>query len=148
MATIAMVSAAVVGTTYSLFFANGSMKTDMHRQQVARMVEQEVEYWVGRIYLASQDMPNAQELMGSGGVFYRTTILDPDGPKPIQVRFFYDPIVARGVYQPSLTTPALPAFYVVTVWAEWDEPDGKSFKRTLGNEVSFTTYAVPGGIGG
>lgn len=148
MATVVMVSVAVVGTTYSLFFANSTLREDMHRQQVARMVQQEVEYWVGRIYLAGADSPTAQEMMGSTAVPYRTMALDPDAEEVIQVRFFYDPIVARGVYLPTPESAPLPAYYVITLWAEWDEPDGKVHSKELGNEVSLTTYVVPGGIGG
>jgi hypothetical protein len=148
MATITMVSAAVVGTTYSLFFANNSLREDMHREQVLRMVEQEVEYWVGRIYVGGPDAPSTQEMQGSGNSSYRQMPLDPEALQTIQVKFFYDPIIGRGSYQPTETSPVMPAYYVVTVWAEWTEPDGRQYRKTLNNEVRLTTYVVPGGIGG
>jgi hypothetical protein len=148
MATITMVSAAVVGTTYSLLFANTSLREDMHREQVLRMVEQEVEYWVGRIYLGGPDAPSPTEMQGSGSVAYRQMTLDPETLQPIQVKFFYDPILGRGTFQPTESSPIFAAYDVVTVWAEWTEPDGREYRKSLGNEVRITTYVVPGGVGG
>lgn len=148
MATITMVSVAVVGTTYSIFFANSTLREDMHRQQVARMVQKEVEYWIGRIYQGGVDGLSDQEREGSGGAPYHTQTLDPNAEQPIEVRFFYDPIIGRGSYQNQQSGPPSPAYYVLTVWAEWTEPDGKLYSKSVGNEVSFTTYVVPDGISG
>jgi hypothetical protein len=149
MATVLMVSVAVVGTTYALFFSSNSLREDMHREQVLRMVEQEMEYWVGRIYLGgTADSPSPQEMQGSGNTSYRQAMLDPESIQAIQVRFFYDPIVGRGTYKPTETSPEFSAYYVVTVWAEWTEPDGRQYRRSLNNEVILTTYVVPGGYAG
>ncbi len=135
LATFVMVAAAVVSTTYSLFFGQRTLATDMHKQQVLRMVEQETEYWVGRIYTGTPDDPNLIEISGATGSPYRRLTLDPDSKRPVEVRFYYDPIIERTsvVYGGG-------SYWVVTVWAEWTEPDGQEFSKAHGTEVAQTTY--------
>gem|GEM_PF-2408254 len=136
--TFMMVSAAIVATTYSLFFGHRELTVDMHKQQILRIVQQETEYWVGRIYVGTPDDPNVIELAGSARTPYRTVMLDPNSESPIQVRLFYDPIITRaGTINPQ---EEIAPYYVVTVWAEWTEPDGQDFTRNRGNHVSLTTY--------
>lgn len=144
IATLVMVAVAVVATTYSLYYAERSLAVDMHKQQINRIVQQELEYWIGRIYTGTPDDPNNVEKMGSVQSPYKTVILDPDSKKPIQVKLFYDPIIPI----PSVEFPGTIAYYKITVWAEWEEPDKQQFKRSQGREISLTTYVAQSGVAG
>jgi hypothetical protein len=145
LATITMVAVAAVTTTYALFYGNRALDVDMHKQQVLRMVQQEVEYWVGRIYVGSPGLdPSELEMTGSVMNPYRTTILDPQAAKPIQVKLFKYGI--SGILDPNPVPGGSPtAYYRITIWAEWTEPDGQAFRRTLGSAISLTTYVASGG---
>lgn len=135
--TLVMVSVAVVATTYSLYFGNRSLDLEMHKQQVLRIVQQEVEFWVGRMYTGQPGVdPSAAEMMGSVNNPYRTVLLDPDSKEPIQVKLFYDPITA--VANPN--TQSGIGYWIITIWAEWTEPDGQQFKKSEDTAVILTTY--------
>jgi len=132
-----MVSVAVIVTTYSLFFGNRTLDVDMHKQQVLRIVQQELEYWVGRMYIGQPGVdPSVMEMTGSGGSPYKVIELDPDSKSPIDVRLYYDPITPVADFNSESGV----AYWIVTVWAEWDEPDGESFARANDKAVILTTY--------
>ncbi|MFH1863216.1 MAG: hypothetical protein ABH878_10450 [bacterium] len=144
LATFVMLVAAVIATAYAMFFGQEALTVNMQKQQVLRIVQQELEYWVGRVYTGSPEDPNTNEMMGSPNWPYRTIKLDAvdaSSPTPIEVRLYYDPIVA--FYDPnSGAEPGVdqPTYWIITVWAEWTEPDGQIFSKARGNEVSLTTY--------
>lgn len=138
MVIFIMVSTAVVGTTFSLFYGNRMLDTDMHRQQVLRIVQEEVEYWVARMYLSSPGDPSEYELAAK--TKYKSVALDTDVP-PIVIWLSRDAIVAvPDMNNFSSTGEPATAYWKITIWAEWDEPDGQSFSKNMGTEVSLTTY--------
>ena len=142
LATFVMVTAAVIATAYSLHYGQRMLTIDMHKQQVLRMVQGEIEYWIGRLYTGNPDNgdPTVLELAGRTSAPYKTAYLDdvegvPDSDK-IQVRLYYDPIERRN--DPGILAP----HWVITVWAEWTEHDGQRFRRINGkhhNEISLTS---------
>lgn len=141
LVTFVIVVAAVIATTYAMYFGNRALKVDMHKQQVLQLVEQELEYWIGRMYTGSTNDPNMVEMAGSPTVPYRTFYLDEDSEKQIQVRLYYDPIVPRAdASSPGGQEPNV--YYVLTVWGEWSEPDGEDFSRANGKAMKLTTYVT------
>jgi hypothetical protein len=145
LVTFVMLVAAVVVTAQSLFFGNRALDVNMHKQQVLRIVQVELEYWVGQMYINQRDNENAPwppdlQMAGSPDSPYKTVPLEPGSP--IMVDLFYAPIEERfdPTYMNELGEPMV-AYYAISVWAEWEEPDGQVFSREIGNAVSLTTYS-------
>lgn len=135
LATFVIIVFGVIATAYSMYVGNRALRVDLHKEQILHLVEQEMEYWVGRLYTGTANDPNVFELAGSPNKPYKTVILDQETGKEIQVRLYYDPIVLRI----NLTNPES-TYYVVTVWAQWTENDGEDFTRLNGKAVKLTTY--------
>ncbi len=136
LVTFIMIAVATVVVGHSLYFGNRMLDVDMHKQQALRIVQQELEYWIGRLYMGSPGDPSEFEMAPK--MNYKSVILEKDTP-PITVQLSRDQILP--VMDPN--TAAI-AYWKVTVWAEWEEPDGQLFSREIGTEVSLTTYvSVP-----
>lgn len=145
LVTFVMLVAAVVITAQSLFYGNRALDVNMHKQQVLRIVQVELEYWIGQMYNHQRDNESApwppdQQMAGSTGKRYKTVPLEPGSP--IMVDLFRDPIGER--FDPTYLNELgelKVAYYVITVWAEWEEPDGQVFSKENGNAVILTTYS-------
>lgn len=140
--TVIMVVAAVVVTLYSLYFGNRSLDVDMHKQQALRIVQEEMEYWIGRMYTSQPGDPSSVEMAGK--TRYKSVLLDKGTENQIEIWLSRDPITV--VYDPNnFNSQGYPlvAYWIITIWAEWEEPDGREFQKEYGNEISLTTYAAP-----
>ncbi|TKJ39978.1 hypothetical protein CEE37_09585 [candidate division LCP-89 bacterium B3_LCP] len=149
LVTFVMLVAAAVITAQTMFFGNRFLDVNMHKQQVLRIVQVELEYWIGQMYTHTRDNQNEpwpidQTMKGSTEYPYKVVPLEPGSP--IMVNLFYGPIQERKTdptYINELGELKV-AYYAITVWAEWVEPHGKSVQRfckDLGNEISLTTYS-------
>ena len=142
--TLIMLMAAAVVILYSLYFGQRSLDADMHRQQVLRIVQEEVEYWIGRMYISTPGDPSAQEMLTQ--YRYKTVQLRDkvDTSKPtITVYLSRSAIVPVDDFTNTNEQgdPVI-GYYKFTVWAEWTEPDGQEFSRSKGTEVSISTYVA------
>ena len=143
--TLIMVMAATVVVMHSLFFSNRMLDVDMHKQQVLRFLQQELEYWVGRMYLGGSNLPSVEE-MGARYHYTQYQIDDFDEDKshpPIVIYISKGPITE--VLDPDNTNEvgdAMVAYWIVTVYAEWNEPDGQTFSRGNNNEIALSTYVA------
>jgi hypothetical protein len=145
LVTFIMVTAAVIATAHAMYVGSRALRVDMHKQQVLQLVEQEMEYWIARIYLGNPGLdPTWAELAGSPGRPYRPNIyLDKGTDRQAVVNLFYDPIIKR--FDPNLVGPGGEAeieYWVVTVWGEWAEFNGEEFTRSNGKAIKFTTYVA------
>ena len=134
LVTFVMIAVATVVVTHSLYFGNRMLDVDMHKQQALRIVQQELEYWIGRLYMGSPGDPSEFEMAPK--INYKSVVLEKDTP-PIIVQLSRDQILP--VVDPN--TAAI-AYWKVTIWAEWEEPDGQIFSREIGTEVSLSTYVT------
>lgn len=139
--TLVMIVAAVIVTIQSLYVGKRALDHNMHEMQVMRIVQGELEFWVGRMYVnqrenADDPFPSDAQMLGSERRPYRTVLLDPESPNPIVVSIYYQPIDPR--LSPDIVNnigEPIVAYYSITVWAEWVEPDG-TFK-----DIQLTTYS-------
>jgi len=142
--TLIMLMAAVVVIMYSLYAGQRSLDSDMHRQQALRIVQEEVEYWIGRMYLSTPDNPSFEEMLPK--YKYKSVPLDDHEEEPGPTVVIY---LSRSEIQPvndpehtnEQGDPVI-GYYRFTVWAEWTEPDGQKFSRQDGTAVSLSTYVA------
>jgi hypothetical protein len=145
--TLLMLVAAAVVLMHSLYFGNRMLDVEMHKQQVLYRLQEEMEYWIGRLYLGGSDFPTDQERAASNG-YDKFSIIDYEGGKtaePIIVLLSKSAIVE---YQDQVnvnpdTGDPLTAYWKFTVYAEWKEPNGQEFSRQKGTDLSLTTYIAP-----
>ena len=142
--TLIMVMAAVVLIMHSLYFGERMLDVNMHRQQALRVVQEELEYWVGRMYLSTGGNPSSQEKLPS--YRYKSIPISDkeDGTATITVWLSRSEIqqVDDLVHMNESGDPQI-GYYRFTVWGEWVEPDGQEFLRSLGTEVALTTFSAP-----
>ncbi len=138
--TFVMLMAAAAIMAHSLFFGNRMLDTDMHKQQVMRIVQQELEYWVGRIYMNTTMTPDEfAPKTHYGGIL----VDDNEGEYNPPFRVWLSKSAITPVIDPNQSNESgdpVVAYWTITVYAEWDEPDGQSFSKNNGNEVSLSTY--------
>lgn len=139
LVTFVMLVAAVVVTAQSVFFGDRALDVNMHKQQVLRIVQVELEYWIGVWYNNQREneiapWPTDLQMQGSTSKPYKTVPLEPGSP--IEVDLYRDPTGER--FDPSYVNELgelKVAYYVITIWAEWEEPDGQVLT------VSLTSYS-------
>ncbi len=142
--TLIMLMAAVVVIMYSLYAGQRSLDSDMHRQQALRIVQEEMEYWIGRMYLSTPENPSFEEMLPK--YRYKSVPLDDHEEEPGPTIVIY---LSRSEIQPvndiehtnEQGDPVI-GYYRFTVWAEWTEPDGQKFSRQDGTAVSLSTYVA------
>jgi hypothetical protein len=135
-----MLMAATVVLMHSLFFGHRMLDVDMHKQQAARMVQQELEYWIGRIYMNTPIEP--EDLAPQN--HYKSFLIDEDDLNTA-VKIWISKSAIVQVMDPDNTNSMggpVTAYWRITVYAEWDEPDGQSFSRNIGTEVALSTYVA------
>lgn len=137
LVTFVMLVAAIIITFHSLFISNHALDLAMRKEQVLQIVQNEMEYWIGRIYVGSPPTdPNLIELGGQN--HYKMVLLDPNTDKKVEVWLSRDPIVPRqDIAQPG---EGEQKYWVITIYAEWNEPGGQEFKRGNDLAISLTTY--------
>ncbi|MBU0519723.1 hypothetical protein KJ564_12405 [bacterium] len=142
--TLIMVMAAVVLIMHSLYFGERMLDVNMHRQQVLRLVQEEVEYWVGRMYLSTEGNPSTQEVLPK--YRYKSIPISDkaDGTPTIIVWLSRSEIqqVDDIIHVNESGDPRI-GYYRFTIWGEWEEPDGQAFLRNQGTEVGLTTFSAP-----
>ena len=123
-----MLMAAVVLITHSLFFGHRLLDVDMHKQQVLRIMQQELEFWVGRMYMNAAI--TAEDLAPRNR--YKSFVIDEDQINaPIEIWISKSAITE--VADPNNTTETgdpMIAYWRITIYAEWEEPDGQTFSRS------------------
>lgn len=141
--TLIMVMAAVVMILHSLYFGERMLDVNMHRQQVLRYVQQELEYWIGRMYLSSPSNPTANEKLPK--YHYRSIQISDNKDETPTITVWLSRSEIQEVDDLLHTNEGEPmiGYYRFTIWAEWVEPDGQSFLRSNGTDVALTTYSAP-----
>lgn len=145
--TLLMVVAAAVVLLHSLYQGNKMLDVEMHKQQVLYRLQEEMEYWIGRLYLGGSDFPSEEE-QAPNNRYDRFTIIDYEQntrPEEIVVWFSKSGIVEvkdNENVNPDTGEP-LTGYWKFTVYAEWKEPNGQEFSRNRETELSLTTYVAP-----
>ncbi|MCX6640667.1 MAG: hypothetical protein NTW14_09340 [bacterium] len=138
LVTFVMLVAAIIITFHSIFLSNHALDLSMRKQQAMRLVQQEVEYWVGRMYVNQlPGDPTPDEMLPKN--HYKKISLDAGTSRQVDVWLSRDQIVERiDTSQPGEQPQR---YWVITVYAEWTEPDGQQFNRSDNLAISLTTYA-------
>ncbi len=135
-----MLMAGAVVVTHSLFFGHRMLDVDMHKQQVSRMVQQELEHWIGRIYMNAAIEP--EDLAPKNR--YKSFLIDEDDFN-IPIKVWISKSAITEVMDPENTTSTgapETAYWKITIYGEWEEPDGQSFSRSIGTELALSTYVA------
>jgi len=114
-----MISVAVVGTTYAMFFGRQALIQQEHRKVALYQLRQFVEHWTGRIALSDI---TPQDLLGGPNTAITVDLDDASVPDDAKVR-------AVIIREPTQTVDLLETgsgldYYRLHLYATWQERDG------------------------
>ncbi|MFH1011892.1 MAG: hypothetical protein V1784_11750 [bacterium] len=114
-----MITVAVVGTTYAMFFGRQALIQQEHRKVALYQLRQYVEHWTGRIALSDI---TAQDLLGGPQTAFAVDLDDASVPEDVKVRA----LITRGPTETvdlSETGTGID-YYRIHLYATWQERDG------------------------
>ncbi len=145
--TLLMVVAAAVVLMHSLYQGNKMLDVEMHKQQVVYRLQEEMEYWIGRLYLGGSDFPRDEE-RAPNNHYDKFEIIDHEKYKrPEKIIVWFSKSGIQEVTDTENVNPdtgdPLTAYWKFTIYAEWKEPNGQEFSRARNTELSLTTFVAP-----
>jgi hypothetical protein len=114
-----MITVAVVGTTYAMFFGRHALIQQEHRKVALYQLRQYVEYWTGRVALSDI---TPQDLLGGPNTAIMVDLDDASVPENIRVRA----TIIREPTEPVdlMETGTGVDYYRIHLYATWQERDG------------------------
>jgi hypothetical protein len=115
---IVIITIAAVSTTYSIYVGRLSLEDELQEKQAIRYAQEEMEYWVGRVFVTQI---TGQEYVGDTQTG-RRVLIDPRNPNVandnVWGRVYYNRIIPVNLL---ITGEEITDYYQLHVWVKWPD---------------------------